>query len=75
VRHRRLPIGYRLNDRAQRGKVLPELAGKIKNALESLFWVEHNGVADTIAKLDIYCLTFLKQYGEDNEIVPPATNK
>lgn len=75
VRHRRLPIGYKLNDRAQRNKVLPELAGKIKNALSSLFWVEHNGVADTVSKLDVYCLTFLKQYADNNEIAPPRTNQ
>lgn len=75
VRHRRLPIGYRLNDRAQRAKVLPELAGKIKNALESLLWVEHDGVSDTIARLDLYCLTFLRQYADQNQITPPPTSQ
>jgi hypothetical protein len=75
VRHRRLPIGYTLHDRAQRDTVLPQLAGKIKNALESLFWVEHNGVSDAIAKLDTYCLTFLSQYADQDTITPPPTNR
>lgn len=74
VRHRRLPITYSLNDCKQRKRVLPELAGKIKNAISSLFWVEHNGVAEAISKLDLYCFTFLRQHAGNDKIIPPPTN-
>jgi hypothetical protein len=75
IRHRRLPIAYTLDDREQLATARSELATKIKNAFESLFWVEHNGVADTISKLDMYCLTFLKQHAHVNTINPPPTNR
>lgn len=74
VRHRRLPIGYTMRDRAQRPAVMHELAGKIKQALSSLLWVEHNGVVDTSSRLDVYCLTFLRHHAGTNTIVPPPTN-
>lgn len=75
IRHRRLPIAYTLDDPEQRAAARAELATKIKNAFKSLFWVEHNAVADTISKLDMYCLTFLKQHANVNTINPPPTNQ
>jgi len=75
IRHRRLPIAYALNNREHRSTVRSELAGKIKNAIESLFWVEHNAIADTVSKLDMYCLTFLRQHADKNTIEPPPMNQ
>lgn len=75
IRHRRLPITYRLKESEALSDTRSDLAEKIKNAIKSLWWAEHNRVADAISKLDIYCLTFLKQHADKNVIEPPPTNR
>jgi hypothetical protein len=73
VRHRRLPITYTLRDRAERGAVLPNLARKIKDAVAALMWVQHHGVEAAVARLDVPCLVFLRQYAKRHHAVgqPP----
>lgn len=75
IRHRRFPIGYTLNSESNCSTELPILADKITNALSTLLSVKHNAVTDTISSLDIYSLTFLKQHGKSNIIVPPNTGR
>lgn len=75
IRHRRLPIGYSLESKAGREAVRPQLAARLKDAVSSLMLAEHGGLLDTIARLDVLCLVFLRQHANENSMVPPPTSR
>ena len=75
IRHRRLPIGYTLQSKAERSDALAQLAERIKRAVSALMWARHNGVSDAIARLDVPCLAFLKLNANVENMTPPPMNE